>query len=88
MNVVKCLGICVEPPILVMGTIIFFDDYGSFTCFTEFMKNGCLSDYLAEHSNISMSQKLTFMCEIASGMNHLHHEGVIHKDLAARNILV
>lgn len=53
---------------------------------------GSLESYLRKqrnsNSNISEQQQLRWIIGIAKGMFHLHHEKLIHRDIAARNMLV
>eukprot|EP01117_Protostelium_nocturnum_P008294 TRINITY_DN2962_c0_g1_i2.p1 TRINITY_DN2962_c0_g1~~TRINITY_DN2962_c0_g1_i2.p1 ORF type:complete len:1112 (-),score=374.17 TRINITY_DN2962_c0_g1_i2:72-3407(-) len=72
-NVVLFLGITVPPQNLSLVT--------------EFCEGGSLYHYLRKNS-VSENQKNHFIEGIAKGMLHLHYEGVIHRDLAVRNILL
>ena len=45
-------------------------------------------DYLHGDAVVDDDQKIKFAKGIASGMSHLHTEGIIHRDLATRNILL
>lgn len=56
--------------------------------FSEFCDRGSLWGYLRRESDIPLESKLLILRGIASGMLHLHMEGIVHRDLAARNILV
>ena len=49
---------------------------------------GSLLDYLKSNSNIDRKIKLDVIKGTASGINHLHHENIIHRDIAARNVLL
>jgi len=59
---------------------------------TDYCNGGTLSEYLKNHPNLPISEKLQFIKDIAKGMLHLHcgipGKEVIHRDLAARNILL
>jgi len=55
---------------------------------TKYYENGSLIDLLNSEHKMSMSVNITIMKGIASGMLHLHKEGIIHRDLAARNVLL
>jgi Protein tyrosine and serine/threonine kinase len=71
-NVVALLGVSQEPLCLV----------------TEFLAQGSLWDYLEEPTNSLSSQQLhMILLGIARGVLHLHLEGIIHRDLAARSLL-
>jgi len=53
----------------------------------EFVAKGSLDVMLlAEH--IPMKLKVNFIRDIAAGLMHLSKEGIVHKDLAARNVLI
>lgn len=52
------------------------------------MSNGNLVNYLLSNGEISSSQVLSWAKDIAAGMSHLHLEGIVHRDLAVRNLLL
>eukprot|EP01119_Soliformovum_irregulare_P025030 TRINITY_DN9140_c1_g1_i1.p1 TRINITY_DN9140_c1_g1~~TRINITY_DN9140_c1_g1_i1.p1 ORF type:complete len:808 (-),score=157.86 TRINITY_DN9140_c1_g1_i1:51-2474(-) len=54
---------------------------------TEFLENGSL-DSLWKRMETPWKMKLQMIRDIAAGMLHLSLEKIIHKDLAARNILI
>ena len=66
------LGICSEPLAII----------------TELAPNGSLDVYLKKNLQIDLNQKKKWMKQISTGIGHLHSEEIIHKDLAARNILL
>jgi len=73
-NVVLLLGVALPPnPLCIV---------------TEYVENGSLWDYLASAAKIPLRQKIRFVRGIAAGMEHLHSENVIHRDLASRNVLL
>jgi len=59
---------------------------------TDYCNGGSLSEYLKNHPNLPISEKLQFIKDIAKGMLHLHcgipGKEVIHRDLATRNVLL
>uniref|UniRef100_A0A7S1VCF6 Protein kinase domain-containing protein n=1 Tax=Sexangularia sp. CB-2014 TaxID=1486929 RepID=A0A7S1VCF6_9EUKA len=73
-NIVTLYGVCLEP----------------FSIVTAFCSKGSLDDMLYGDNPVEFSDSETkrLLVGIASGISHLHHEGIIHRDLAARNILV
>ena len=61
---------------------------------TEFMENGSLWDAIfgsnrEKFKNIlSIQMKLKMVGQAGEGVNHLHKEAVIHRDISARNFLI
>ena len=49
---------------------------------------GSLVDYIKKNPSISRKVKLEIIKGAASGINHLHHESIVHRDIAARNVLL
>eukprot|EP01117_Protostelium_nocturnum_P011617 TRINITY_DN4219_c0_g1_i1.p1 TRINITY_DN4219_c0_g1~~TRINITY_DN4219_c0_g1_i1.p1 ORF type:complete len:242 (-),score=30.78 TRINITY_DN4219_c0_g1_i1:50-775(-) len=54
---------------------------------TEFCERGGLYEHLRVES-VSDAMKMNLILGIARGILHLHSEGVIHRDLACRNVLL
>ena len=74
-NVISLRGVCskVEPIYII----------------TEFMANGNMVKYLRSVGRKTvMSQLLTWTGQICTGMSHLEQSSIIHRDVAARNILI
>ncbi|KAL6075743.1 Tyrosine-protein kinase abl1 [Balamuthia mandrillaris] len=75
-NVIQLLGVVNEPD-------------KPFCIVTEFMDKGDLNSYLLQHKDsIDADTMLKWAIDIASGMHHLHSEGITHRDLATRNLLL
>jgi len=56
---------------------------------TEFCENGSLLSILQNASiDLPLDVQLKIITDIASGMFHLSVEHIVHKDLAARNVLI
>lgn len=53
----------------------------------EFCGGGALESYM-KNNKLSPEEKIRMLESIARGIDHLHRNGVIHRDLACRNILV
>jgi len=71
-NLVNCLGYCLNPSAIVM----------------EFLPQN-LHDFLVENrGSLDNQQAVEFAYDIASGMEHLHKNNIIHRDLKSFNILV
>ena len=74
-NVIQLLGVCTK------GDKIFM--------VTEFMEHGTLLDYLKGFGRTLRLRALMIMAaQVASGMDYLQTQSIIHRDLAARSILV
>eukprot|EP00052_Salpingoeca_macrocollata_P030135 m.313726 g.313726 ORF g.313726 m.313726 type:complete len:171 (-) comp23057_c3_seq15:5150-5662(-) len=74
-NIVQLLGVCFEqePLHLVM----------------ELMKNGSLLDYLhSQGRKVGLPALISMASQVAAGMAYLEEHKFIHRDVAARNILV
>ncbi|KAL6073277.1 Tyrosine-protein kinase abl1 [Balamuthia mandrillaris] len=75
-NVIRLLGIVSE-------------EDKPFCIVTEFMHQGDLNSYLLNNkAKINHNIMLKWAVDIASGMHHLHSEGITHRDLATRNLLL
>jgi len=56
---------------------------------TEFMQDGSLDKHLIQNRDKISTEKLIQMTkELAAGMDHLTIHGIIHRDLATRNLLL
>ncbi|KMZ59800.1 putative Protein kinase [Zostera marina] len=73
-NTIKFIGACSEPPNLCIVT--------------EFMNGGSVYDYLHKHKgSYKLHDLLRAANDIAEGMNYLHKNDIIHRDLKAANLL-
>jgi len=73
-NVVTLFGVCSKPetPLCII---------------MEYVSGGTLWEY-ANKNRIDLNQAIKFGMDISAGVGHLHSEGFLHCDLAARNLLV
>ncbi|CAN0190357.1 unnamed protein product, partial [Hapterophycus canaliculatus] len=56
---------------------------------TMFMENGSVEDMLVSSDSPATKPLVVRMAiEAAKGVIHLHREGVVHRDLASRNLLL
>ena len=53
----------------------------------EFCEMGNLNDYMVQNET-KLSQRISFMCDMALGVNYLHSQNIIHRDLKPENILL
>jgi serine/threonine protein kinase len=54
----------------------------------QYMENGTIKDYLGEHHNVAVDQRLRWAQEAAEGLQLLHSHGIIHCDTKPRNLLL
>jgi len=73
-NVIQFYGYCVHERRIFMVT--------------ELCRGGSLLSLLQSDAQINESTILKILFGIASGLDHLHKQGIVHRDLAARNILL
>jgi predicted Ser/Thr protein kinase len=78
-NIVQLLGFSVHP------------ETDSVILILEFCNGGSLDNALFNENSttvIPLEKKISWIKEIASGINHLHSNNIVHRDIAARNILL
>ncbi|BAF20531.1 serine/threonine-protein kinase STY46 [Oryza sativa Japonica Group] len=74
-NIVRFLGACTKSPTLCIVT--------------EFMKNGSVYDYLHKRKgSFKLPSLLKAAVDISKGMNYLHQNKIIHRDLKTANLLM
>jgi len=59
----------------------------SFFLVMEYFPDGCLLGVVQNH-HFMLQEKIYFCHELSKGLWHLHSEGVLHGDLALRNVLI
>ncbi|KAJ3685762.1 hypothetical protein LUZ61_014926 [Rhynchospora tenuis] len=73
-NVVQFIGACTRPKLCIV---------------TEFMSGGSLYDYLhKENDFLKVPALLRVAIDVSKGMNYLHQNNIIHRDLKTANILM
>ncbi|GAB2267810.1 Serine/threonine-protein kinase sty46, variant 2 [Dionaea muscipula] len=74
-NVVQFIGACTKPPSLCIVT--------------EFMSGGSVYDYLHKHKGtFKLPALLKVAIDVSKGMNYLHQNNIIHRDLKTANLLM
>lgn len=74
-NVVQFIGACTKPPSLCIVT--------------EFMSGGSIYDYLHKHKGtFKLPSLIKVALDVSKGMNYLHQNNIIHRDLKAANLLM
>ncbi|KAL7118478.1 hypothetical protein ACP275_02G004100 [Erythranthe tilingii] len=74
-NVVQFIGACTKPPNLCIVT--------------EYMPGGSVYDYLhKQKGTFKLPNLLKVAIDISKGMNYLHQNNIIHRDLKAANLLM
>ncbi|CAD6252126.1 unnamed protein product [Miscanthus lutarioriparius] len=74
-NVVQFIGACTRQPTLYIVT--------------DFMSGGSVYDYLHKNNNaFKLPEILKVATDISKGMNYLHQNNIIHRDLKTANLLM
>ncbi|KAF7810750.1 serine/threonine-protein kinase STY46-like isoform X1 [Senna tora] len=74
-NVVQFIGACTKPPHLCI--------------ITEFMSGGSVYDYLHKKKGVfKFPSLLKVAIDVSKGMNYLHQNNIVHRDLKAANLLM
>ncbi|CAL9160432.1 unnamed protein product [Musa hybrid cultivar] len=74
-NVVQFLGACTKPPSLCIVT--------------EFMSGGSVYDSLHKHKGtFNLPVLIRVATDVSKGMNYLHQNNIIHRDLKSSNLLI
>ncbi|GBC47821.2 kinase-like domain-containing protein [Rhizophagus irregularis DAOM 181602=DAOM 197198] len=75
-NIIGCYGISQNP--LTKEYMLIM----------EYAKSGCLWDYLQKYfANITWQQKITTLTDISSGLQVIHRNNFVHRDIHGGNIL-
>ncbi|RWR92390.1 serine/threonine-protein kinase STY46 isoform X1 [Cinnamomum micranthum f. kanehirae] len=74
-NVVQFIGACTRPPNLCIVT--------------EFMSGGSVYDFLHKQKGVfKLPSLIRVAIDVSKGMNYLHQNNIIHRDLKAANLLM
>ncbi|KAH7525141.1 hypothetical protein FEM48_Zijuj06G0193600 [Ziziphus jujuba var. spinosa] len=95
-NVVRFVGACTQSPHLCIVTVTTVRV--SLTTYLmpqnsgkedEYMPGGSLYDYLHKNHNVmKLPQLLKFAIDVCRGMEYLHQNNIIHRDLKTANLLM
>ncbi|CAJ0749156.1 8768_t:CDS:10, partial [Entrophospora sp. SA101] len=62
---------------------------GNYLLVLQYANHGTLQEYLSANADkLDWENKLRLAYQLASGIQTLHHEGIIHRDLHAGNVLI
>jgi len=73
-NIVQLVGICIEPP--------------SIKIVMDWCRHGTLRKLLTSGKPLAWSERYSFLLDVANGMQHLHHNHLVHRDLKTLNLLI
>lgn len=88
-NIVSLIGVITRgrPIYVVLGVNPYCSLSPSIvTLCIEHMRSGSLKSYL-ESNNAKQEQQFTWCREVASGLQHIHALGFIHRDVAVRQLM-
>ena len=78
-----------HPHVITFFGAALSDDAVNTYIITELAPNGSLYDYLhVKKEKPSSDQSFAWAMQVASGMEHLHNNNVVHRDLKSANILL
>ncbi len=63
-------------------------DEGKIGFISEYIQTGSLKDWLKNSENLTLLQKLSMIEGILSGLEHLHQNSILHRDLKPDNVFV
>ncbi|XP_062163679.1 serine/threonine-protein kinase STY17-like isoform X2 [Alnus glutinosa] len=74
-NVIQFIGACTSPPGLCLVT--------------EYMSGGSMYDFLHKQKSVlTLPSLIRVAIDVSEGMNYLHQNNIIHRDLKAANLLI
>ena len=77
-NIVQFLGVC----------NLDVNNLGSISLVMEYMETS-LKDFIPHNQGVlRLGTKISILKDVASGVSHLHSQGIIHRDLNAGNVLL
>lgn len=83
------LTVCVSSVYCLISLIIKISIDGYYALLAEFMPGGSLYDFLHKNHNVlKLPQLLKFAIDVCRGMEYLHQNDIIHRDLKTANLLM
>jgi serine/threonine protein kinase len=65
------------------------NDYLPYWLIMEYVSGGSVDRYLEKKgSKLNVNQRVEFLIQAATGLEYLHSEGFLHRDIACRNLLI
>ncbi|RIA96638.1 kinase-like domain-containing protein [Glomus cerebriforme] len=75
-RIIRCLGISQD------------ETTKEYLLVMQYADGGDLRNYLKNNLNLNWTDKKNLACQIAEGLNYLHNENVLHRDLHSKNIVI
>lgn len=75
-NIVQFYGICIQPGTRQHGIVM------------EYMSSGSLYNILHSRQELSWPVRISIACDMASGLDYLHRNNIVHRDLKSPNVLL
>ncbi|GBC52681.2 kinase-like domain-containing protein [Rhizophagus irregularis DAOM 181602=DAOM 197198] len=76
-RIIRCFGISLEPKT------------NEYLLIMQYANNGDLQSYLENNfKNLTWNDKKKLAFQIADGLNYLHNENILHRDLHSKNIVI
>nr|XP_043638317.1 uncharacterized protein LOC122609332 [Erigeron canadensis] len=72
----------------VVSLLGFYREANEMILIYEFASKGSLSDYLRSKLSLTWSHRIQICLQVAQGINYLHTNTIIHRDIKSQNILL
>jgi len=83
------LGIFLLQYSFVYLFVYFFPCSNLFVSFSEYMSGGSMYDFLHKQKSVlTLPSLIRVAIDVSEGMNYLHQNNIIHRDLKAANLLI
>lgn len=54
----------------------------------EYVNGETLKEYITRHGRLSIDEAVKFTIAIAEGLEHAHHNGLVHCDIKPHNVII